>query len=250
MKCIETLVVTAVLLVSGAIARAETTTWNYAADYSTTSNSGANGWQSGYLTDVGSTLGVFNAYDVFGSAADIPSWHTGSGTDPMGNANINPSSSPSAHTDWGIYWAGKQACLMPGTAGNWIAVRWTAPSAGNYNVSALWTNQRYDGCDTTVAIRNTATGIDMLSGSVATLTEFVGTDSSVAAGKATYNNTLYFTAGQNIDFIVKTTSSQASPIYQMVGLDATITAVPEPAAITLAVTGLIGLVAYAWRKRR
>jgi hypothetical protein len=241
MKRLETLAAIVILLAVATTARAD---WQYARDYLATQNDSSVAWQRGYLMGAeGETFTCYNTHEV--AVADtLVGWHDASvGWDSYGNAvkNISGSDYDAA---WGTYYKAGQATVMSGTGGPWAAVRWTAPTAGYYNVSANWTNQRTGGTDVTVTMRNNLT-LNWLPNSTATLTEFAGTDSSVAAGKFSYNNTLYFAAGQNLDFVVESNST----LPQVAGLDARITAVPEPTAIVLFVSGMIGLLCYAWRKR-
>ena len=70
-----------------------------------------------------------------------------------------------------------------------------------------------------------------------------------SAMPATYSGTgLSVAAGDHIDFVV------AYEDFQAVQLGATITMTPaptpEPGTLTLLGAGLLGLLAYAWRKRR
>ena len=62
----------------------------------------------------------------------------------------------------------------------------------------------------------------------------------------TYSKTLSLTAGTNVDFLV----TAGPPVAQAVGAFITITPTPEPGTLVLLVTGLLGLLAYAWRKRK
>ncbi len=245
MKRLETLAAIVILLVFATTASAD---WQYARDFSTTLNDSSVAWQRGYLSG---PEGTFHAYDIHEApSAEFVGWHdAATGWDPLGNTVKNVTTSD-YNASWGIYYPAGKVTVTSGVepaASNWGTVRWVAPTAGYYNVVANWTNQKINGADVTVGMRNTSDSREFLPDSTATLTEFVGTDSSVAAGKFSYSNTLYFAAGQNLDFVVTSTVAWAS---ETAGLDATITAVPEPCGITLFITGVLGLLCYAWRKRK
>lgn len=243
MKRLETLAAIAVLLALATTACAD---WQYARDFSANQNDSSVAWQRGYLTGPEGTFCLYDAHEV--AVADtLVGWHDAAiGWDPYGNAIKNISNSD-YDAPWGIYYPAGQATVTSGASLVWNAVRWIAPTAGYYNVLANWTNQKTNGMDVTVGMRNTTNSLEFLPNSTATLTEFVGANASVAAGKFSYSNTLYFDAGQPLDFVVESTAYWAS---QTAGLDARITAVPEPTTITLFVAGVIGLLCYAWRKRR
>lgn len=121
-------------------------------------------------------------------------------------------------------------------------LRWTAPSAGTYTVSATWTdlaNGPTNGTATEgVEVYLAKSGVGMFEG-------FTSLEDSVLSASTTQQLTL--AKGDTLDFIVDSRGSHWSDLTQ---LDATISAVPEPATSFVLTTGLVGLLAYAWRKRK
>jgi hypothetical protein len=61
-------------------------------------------------------------------------------------------------------------------------------------------------------------------------------------------NDILVHAGDHIDFTID--SGSAGWNKDMTGLAVTITQTPEPATMAMLVSGLVGLLAYAWRKRK
>ena len=74
---------------------------------------------------------------------------------------------------------------------------------------------------------------------------FVGLEDGIPS--ANTSNQVTLAAGGTLDFVVNSRGSQWNDDTQ---LDATIQSVPEPSALVLLAFGLIGLLAYAWRKRK
>lgn len=231
-----------VLMASAGMGNAD---WQLARDFSATKNDSTCAFQFGYLTGA---EGTFNPYTVPDVASEATvGWHAEQGWDFNGNVTKNTSDTDRDFS-WGSYSPAGKVLLQGGmpTRNPWVAARWFAPSEGDYNVSAIWTNQEKDGTPAEVVMRDTLTGMVALTDSYHMLTAFVGTDGSVADGRFTYDKTLHLTAGQNVDFVIE---SGCYSGVQRLGLDVTITALPEPSSILLAACGLIGLLVYAWRKR-
>lgn len=250
MRRIVTLVACIGLLASATTALG-TTIWDYTADYSTTSNSTSDVWQRGYLTEPTPGTWGLNLYDTFQSfSGEIAGWDKSGDPDTNGNANKNTSAS--AYENWGDYWEAGQTCVMPGVLGNYGAVRWVAPAAGTYSIFAQWTDQRTDGTGATVGIHvagNSLLWSDTTNGFYGRAANGFADRTGTHQSTAYTNSSMYFTAGQYIDFVVE--NMWADPVtYRMMGFTATISQVPEPSVIVLLASGLTGLLAYAWRKRK
>lgn len=249
MKRLETLAAIVILLASTTTARTETTAWDYATDYSSTMNtSGVSAWQAGYLGGMEGHFYLYESYTIPGSES-LVRWDYYGDPDTRGCAVKNLSTT-SAYENWSMYWEAGQATVMPGVAGFASAVKWTAPTTGQYSIVATWTDQRTDGRSVAIEARFAEdNGATLFSD---TLEGFVGrkinnySDASGTHQSATYSATLNLTAARALDFLVQKTGDG----FNTTGLSVTITAVPEPTTITLFVAGVIGLLCYAWRKRR
>jgi hypothetical protein len=234
--------------------------WDYRSSYSTTDNSlGAGKFTTGFLSGAEGTFNIYDHYSTDTSYGGIYRWdwasHPGDNTDTRGNAGKNTTVNAVEQSGWGtggIYYEAGATTLMPGTDGSWAALRWTAPAAGSYNVKAVFTDQCIDagaGKTTTVYMREGHNNGSLFWNS--TLAGFVGRaangylDTTGTNQSATYENVLTLAAGQAIDMVVASGSTQ----YLTTGVDFTI-AVPEPACIVLLSSYLIGVLAYAWRKRK
>jgi hypothetical protein len=258
MKRVAATIAVVAWFVSTSIAKADTQTWDYTSSYSSTTNAvGAGQFAGGYLSGPEGTFNVYNHYSDDSSYEGINRWDdAATGTDFNGNAGMNTNATAKKMTDWGtggMYFEAGATALMPAYCGNWAAVRWTAPEAGQYRVNAVFTDQCLDAGaskKTTVYMRE-----GKVDGSLFwtnTLAGFVGTkaasfgDATGTNQSATYNDVLTFTAGQAVDVVVAAGDTQ----YLMTGITFTVTAVPEPSAITVVLSGLLGFLAYAWKKRR
>jgi hypothetical protein len=238
----------AVVLVLGSagIASADLT-WNFANEWSDTNNSGT--WRSGYLSGPN---GDFNPFVSTGSACAgaVHYWYDStSGGDSLGVISKNVTGSPQDEAGTN-YWEPGQTVIMTGWS-SWNEVRWFAPQNDTYYVTAHFTNQKIDGRALNALVRvgdgySNVIFEDQLTGfngravnGYADRTPDAHTYSDFVSGPIT------LTAGQTIGFVNK----HAYYALAQLGVDITITT-PEPSAIVLLGTAFIGLLAYAWRKRR
>ena len=123
----------------------------------------------------------------------------------------------------------------------------------NGNPFARWTAGVGEAVTNTLRIQGTIAhadhngdGIDfyVYVDGVQEYSKYIGTESTVYSFDLTG---LSIGVGQNVDFVVY----KHGNYYNDSSLfSATISTVPEPSFIALLVTGLIGLLAYAWQKRR
>jgi hypothetical protein len=215
------LLIVAVVLGFAAIARADVV-YDPATDWSI-SNGNPNGVWS-YLNGSGG-LYTRSGMDTGAPAAGLQWWKNASGDDP----NMTYNSTDSELVGWTIHWAPHEIGMGPSGDANGTILRWTAPTAGSWAVSALFTRTQEGNDPGTIYV--TKNGTELFSHGVGSY----GASSS-------YSDTLTFAVGQTLDFRVNGDC--------FVRPEITITSIPEPAAIILAVSGLLGLLAYAWRKRR
>jgi hypothetical protein len=121
-------------------------------------------------------------------------------------------------------------------------LRWTAPQAGTYNVSARWTdlgNGATGGGPETIGVT-----VTLAKNGLSLFSDFVASEGGIPSVSVARQMTL--AAGDTLDFVVNSRGSHWNDPTQ---LDATITTVPEPTTLALSLSGLLGLLAYAWRKR-
>lgn len=134
---------------------------------------------------------------------------------------------------FGFTWAPKSValdCFGGSEAGGYTTVRWTAPAAGTYGITAAFKD-----------IRNTGDGSSQAY--VCVNGAFVFTGLANAAGVS-------WSPSQGIEVAVGDTVDFVTVGATVTMLDATISQVPEPSSILLLVAGILGLSVYAWRKRR
>jgi hypothetical protein len=147
-----------------------------------------------------------------------------------------------------------QTVQLAGTSAT-AAVQWTAPTAGWYQADAVYTGQ-----ETYVQLA-TRTNVSISSGGTALSTGivdgFIGTaangyedgfDGTVGTRSVTCTGTKYLDAGQTFLFTVQNITGAMSWVGTVLTVQTT--TAPEPSSMVLLAAGLIGLLAYAWRKRK
>lgn len=209
-------------------------TYNAADDFSATTNGGSNVWSYGYCSALVGPSGftaftnarTWEAREV--GAEDftgLHAWDGISGYDPSVVYNAG-----SAVTAFGYTWAAGDLGLdSHGNGVDGPIVRWIAPEDGSVDISATFTN----------------------AGSASTLVyvfknfAVVGSGNT-STGPVSSSGTLSVVKGDIIDF------AASGSLGSVTILDATIaqTVVPEPGTLLLFGTGISGLLAYAWRRRR
>jgi hypothetical protein len=237
----------AMLLMQAGAVLADTTSWNAVADLG--SNNPSNtvwsyGWASGSDSGLDGTYSDKNDErpDAIGGPGRLMSWHPSDMGDPCVVKNFTSSVIyVSEWADGGIDFQPDKLFLYSGygsRAGQASVVKFTAPSTGNYAISASLSMVEYWG-----------------TGGVAKNMTTLGSGTSLAsAGMATgdslpYSDTVALAMGDTISFY----NASGYPNSWNSGgmnLSATITLVPEPSCMVLVASGLLGLLAYAWRKRK
>ena len=172
---------------------------------------------SGTLFDTGAVIG--------GDGGAVERWSAGGSSDPC--ITYNPTSEEVV--GWLIHWAPYEIGMGSSGDSNGIILRWTAPSAGNWAVDALFTTTQEGNIGGTIYVAKN--GTEVFSHGVGNYLD-----------SSSYADTLSFAAGETLDFRV-TGDKFVRP-------EITISQVPEPCSLVLVVLGGIGILAYAWRKRK
>ena len=218
--------------------------WDLAADIQFGANPSGE-WDYGWIDN---GTGVFTSYNGtlganFGGGKEFTAWVKDGGWDSHGNVGQSMGTAD-IDGDWGsvrelgqvIY--GPQHPNVP--PHRKTTSRWTAPAAGDYDITAVFTGQGLGGSHSNVSVA--LNGVDEWNTLV---NGFVGrswegyTDGFGPDPLQAYGDTLTLAAGDTLDFGV-VTGAQPAPI----GVDVQI--VPEP--MTLILLGLGGLASI--RRRR
>jgi hypothetical protein len=229
-------VIGVVLLGWTACARA-TITYDVANDFSATTNPNTdkNGaWSYGYYLPPD---GNPSSFTLFTTHQQVPDFDSGGPTNIDGwtkpgdwsAPNVTHNGTATTVSRYGITWAPNAVGLTSyNNSGGIAAVRWTAPVAGTIDVAAAFTPIASSDLSNYYVIRND--------------TDFRLNQQQTGSPVPWTVSNLSVAFGDHLDFVVAGMT--------LTQLGATITYVPEPSAITLLATGLFGLLAYAWRKRR
>ena len=231
------------LLVAGPLQA--TVTWDIGDDFSSTTNP-LGQWAYGQMDMLDATpTSTFTPYPIYTAPPvwAIPGVEAWEATDANGNnSNISHNTTGSTANMYDSNWYPDAVVAHPfGNPGRLSATaRWTAPEAGIYTIDSSFMRVQYHHTviDVPVSVSHDAT--ELFSSETAGVDVAVPYDNigvTMAAGEA-----LYFSAIPNMEW----------GAVAWVQIDATITdgGIPEPGTLALLATGLIGLLCYAWKKRR
>jgi hypothetical protein len=256
------LALTVVFILGVAGIASAATTWDFATDYMTETSNGSydpavrSPWDTGYMNG---TAFVANGYFQWESGHEtMATWNQASSHDALGHDWKNTGDS-ALNLDLGY---SHYTQLEPGQAGLRIgnsakneAAAWTAPAAGWYAVSAVFSDQDQ--------WLTTSTQVDVYKNTTSVFTGHIGGYiGSVANGysdgadgptgttrSATYNGVVQLAQNDVLTFVAADTVSMTW-VGTAITVSETTAPSPEPSSMILVASGLIGLLAYAWRKRK
>jgi PEP-CTERM motif len=211
--------------------------YNNAADFSPTNN--PNGvWSYGYLapglTPLASTFILYTATSTLGST--IQNWSPSSASRNPDDF-YNSSNAPATFSTLTLQ--AKEAAFHPGPNGEYSVYRFTAPSSGLYNLSAIFTTRDTVG-------PAAPDDIYVLDNGVQIFANFLPTS---YGSSESYATTLSLKSGDTVDFVVGDLDGTNFG-FNTTGLNATLTATPEPASLALLGIGCASLATYCWRRRK
>lgn len=228
------------LTLAGVSVEAQTVVWTAGADLAANETAGNTGnpnalvpeWSYGSrATAASSALTLFSAADHVSTPFQ--------GFSNVAFVGVNVSNSAVVVTNFGFGDNAPVAPLEmdvhPSANNDFAVVRWTAPSAGDYLVTAYWRDIDPHG-------GNGATGDVVLNGTL--LSSFLWAN----GGNATLSTPLQLTllAGDKLDFV---TGAAGDFSFDSTAFNAVIVAVPEPSTVALLLTGL-GAIAVLGARRR
>lgn len=185
---------------------------NAAAEFSATSNP-AGVWSYGWTVALGSSFTLFTNR-ISSGGSDF--WY---GNQPSLGGN------PGYPTVWRSADIPNDMLLEhPGPAGEYAVLRWTSPIDQTISVSAEFTAQ--DPHPTSTDVHLLLNGVSLLNGSINSASDIVSFLQAVS-----------FKQGDKLDFAVGYGSNN-NYFFDATGIRATVGAVPEPATISLCLTGL------------
>lgn len=199
-------------------------------------------WTAG---GIGAT-GAANTFTAFTNTTAVGAINVLTGPGSLPAALYNTSNSPV--TNGSATFAPFETALHPASAGVYGDFRFTAPTTGTYNISG-----NFHSIDTGIATPGTdgvevLVRVNSLDLSTGTFVLGPGTFITTYGQLQTFVATLSLTAGQTIDFLV---NGRTNLSYDATGVTANvslISAAPEPASLSIALMGIVGL--GAWRFRR
>jgi hypothetical protein len=227
--------VAAFLLPSAAFA----TIYDAAADFSSSSN--PNGvWAYGWSQTLGGTFNTDSAnIQNLGGIPGVVQWRGEQPPNADGNPSVFENTTSTTQTVGSISLPAGSLAFHPGSAGQDAVIQFTAPSAGQYLISAIFTGQDFRG--------PTSTDVNVYVGSTSEFSSVVNGFNPI--GTTTLMPTLFtLTSGETVDFIVGDNGGPDGPdagganfSFDATGLQAKITAVPEANTI---IAGLLLLLPF------
>ena len=209
--------------------------YSAAGDFSATNN--PNGvWSYGWSTTTGS---AFNLDAVKATVSALNVWEGIPASDSFGNPSITFNSTSNPISISGTIWTPSRLAFHPGSTGQNAIVRWTAPTAGLFAIDAVFQGRsQAAGATTDVHVLHDSASL------------FNGAVLGFGSGSGpSFQGTVVVLAGDTIDFTVGF-GGNGTYLFDTTQLDATISAVPEPAKLTILASGAVALLLNVWIRRK
>lgn len=228
---------------------ASATLYDAAAGFSTTLNPTPSGvWSYGWSQTLGSAFNLDTAVNPsLGGVPGVVQWQGNQPPNADGNPSVFENTQSFSQIIGSISMAGNSLAFHPGSAGQYGVVQFTAPTAGNYLISATFQGDDYAG-PTTTAVDVLVNGVTKFAGIVNGF-EDVGNGPVPTYGASpitSWNSSVvYLPKDATVDFMVTTDGKFA---YDSTGLTADITSVvPEPTTMLASALMLLPFGASALR---
>jgi hypothetical protein len=224
MRELRIAIVAAALVIAAQVASA--TLYDAAAGFSTSAN--PNGfWEYGWSPTLGGTLTLdTDSIQNLGNVNGVVQWRGDQPPNADGNPSVFKNTTGSQQTIGSILMPNGALALHPGSAGQDSIVRFTAPTAGQYLISAAFSGLDKAG--------PTSTDVHVLVNSVVQFTAFVNGYGSGSSIPSSFSSTFTLSAGETVDFAVGYNGGSGQDAngpnfyYDSTRLQATVSAVPEP----------------------
>jgi hypothetical protein len=242
--------IAAMAIIGPSFAQADTALYSANDDFSITNGNPNGVWSYGYRSASGASsfsAALYADTTTHPNNAGCITW-----SDTHGDPNIlyNPTTTNFGSPDvWGGWYANAGAIVLNPAALEYrttpqMGVRWTAPEAGTIVIANTFSPSQTANYGLPAYVyRGGSLGDVKLWTSTGVVDEVSGPQSYTSVPLAV-------SAGDTIDFVVDGSTSGTTKSIALAA-EISFTAVPEPSTITLlVVSGLVGLLAYAWRKRK
>lgn len=233
-KALSTFAASCVFSLAAPAYSSSASTWNATADFSATSSTLVNGvWSYGSSPTLAGAFTAFNQIQLNQGAnnTEIQLWNSTSSFAYVGKAGAIGYDCCRS-----VLAAPGALSLHAGGNGEYAVMRFTAPSAGNYELSASFWGQDYvRPLNQNVDVHLRTNGTNLFSASI------VGFGPDSAQG---WNGSVTLAANQSLDFMVGRGEDNFFG-YGSTGLTGTValSPIPEPSAAALMFLGLAGLLA-------
>jgi PEP-CTERM motif len=229
--------ISTILALIFAPALASAATYDALTQWNPTTNTSTSLWRYGTSTTL---AGTFTNMPTHGSQVSTPAYDWWSFTGPFIGPVMGFNSSGSTitfATPTALIWPADEVLIAPGAKNgtpSFITLRWLAPESGLYDINGKFSDLQRASVITDILVG----GASLSSGSFAGVSAHQG-DHPFQLSK------VFLGQGQTVDFVVGSLGEDGNDVL---GIQATISAVPEPAAVVLFGLGAAGLIVIARRR--